>query len=44
MILIIMLVAEETRPALLLTPLWFLLLFTLYSNRRKKEKDIKLSA
>lgn len=44
MILIIMMVAEETRPALLLTPLWFVLLFTLYSNRRKKEKDIKLSA
>jgi D-serine/D-alanine/glycine transporter len=44
MILIIMLVAEETRPALLLTPLWFILLFILYSNRRKKEKDIKLTA
>ncbi|MFJ8244389.1 amino acid permease [Peribacillus asahii] len=44
MILIIMLVAEETRPALLLTPIWFILLFTLYSNRRKKEKNIKLSA
>ncbi|AZV41820.1 amino acid permease [Peribacillus asahii] len=43
-ILIIMLVAEETRPALLLTPIWFILLFTLYSNRRKKEKSIKLSA
>ncbi|HWL25722.1 MAG TPA: amino acid permease, partial [Ureibacillus sp.] len=44
MILIIMLVAEETRPALLLTPIWFILLFTLYSNRRKKEKNTKLSA
>ncbi|MFJ8257174.1 amino acid permease [Peribacillus asahii] len=44
MILIIMLVAEETRPALLLTPIWFILLFTLYSNRRKKGKNIKLSA
>jgi D-serine/D-alanine/glycine transporter len=44
MILIIMMVAEETRPALLLTPLWFVLLYILYSNRRKKEKDIKLSA
>ncbi|MFB5281023.1 amino acid permease [Peribacillus sp. Hz7] len=43
MILIIMLVAEETRPALLLTPIWFILLLTLYSNRRKKEKNIKLS-
>ncbi|RUT47131.1 amino acid permease [Paenibacillus anaericanus] len=38
-ILIIMLFAEETRPALLLTPLWFILLFVLYSsNRRKKAK------
>jgi D-serine/D-alanine/glycine transporter len=35
MILVIMLIAEETRPALLLTPLWFLLLFFLYTNRRK---------
>ncbi|GGH30360.1 amino acid permease [Paenibacillus segetis] len=36
-ILIIMLFAEETRPALLLTPLWFILLFVLhYSNRRKR--------
>ncbi|MBT2756502.1 amino acid permease [Mesobacillus foraminis] len=44
LILIIMLYAEETRPALLLTPLWFILLFTLASNRRKKEKSINLSA
>lgn len=44
MILVIMLIAEETRPALLLTPFWFLLLFILYKNRRKKEKDIKISA
>lgn len=44
MILIIMLFAEETRPALLLTPLWFILLFTLSSYRRKKEKNINLSA
>ncbi|MEH7179685.1 amino acid permease [Neobacillus vireti] len=44
MVLIIMLVAEETRPALLLTPLWFILLFMLYSNRRKKNKNIKISA
>jgi D-serine/D-alanine/glycine transporter len=43
-ILIIMMVAEETRPALMLTPLWFVLLFILYSNRRKKDKDSKLSA
>lgn len=35
MILIIMLLAEATRPALLLTPLWFILLFVLYSYRRK---------
>ncbi|MEO3945821.1 amino acid permease [Gorillibacterium sp. CAU 1737] len=36
-ILVIMLIAEETRPALLLTPLWFILLFALsYSNRRKE--------
>lgn len=38
-ILIIMLVAKETRMALLLTPLWFILLFALYySNRRKAGK------
>lgn len=43
-ILIIMLVAEETRPALLLTPLWFILLFFLYSNKRNKEKDLKITA
>lgn len=44
MVLIIMLVAKETRPALLLTPLWFIILFTLYLFKGKKEKDIKLSA
>ena len=39
-ILIIMLVAKETRMALLLTPLWFILLFALYySNRRKAGKS-----
>lgn len=37
-VLIIMLVAKETRPALLLTPLWFILLSILYSQRRNKEK------
>ncbi|MNE13174.1 D-serine/D-alanine/glycine transporter [compost metagenome] len=38
-ILIIMLFADGTRPALLLTPIWFVLLFVLYySNRRKKNK------
>ncbi len=34
-ILIIMLFASETRPALLLTPLWFVLLYVMYSFRRK---------
>ncbi|WHY01788.1 amino acid permease [Neobacillus sp. DY30] len=43
-VLIIMLVAKETRPALLLTPLWFILLSILYSQRRNKEKNLKLSA
>lgn len=43
-ILLIMMVADETRPALLLTPLWFILLFFLYSNRRSKEKNIKIPA
>ncbi|KPL58236.1 amino acid permease [Rossellomorea vietnamensis] len=37
-ILVIMLVSEATRPALLLTPLWFIFLFVLYRLRRKKEK------
>lgn len=43
-ILIIMMVAEETRPALLLTPLWFILLFFLYSHRSSKEKVNKKAA
>ncbi|MCM3597282.1 amino acid permease [Metabacillus idriensis] len=34
MILIVMLVADATRPALLLTPLWFILLFILYLSKR----------
>lgn len=34
-ILLIMLFASETRPALLLTPLWFVLLYVMYSLRRK---------
>ncbi|MNB97469.1 D-serine/D-alanine/glycine transporter [compost metagenome] len=38
-ILIIMLIAEETRPALLFTPVWFILLFVLYSVRSKKQKS-----
>lgn len=35
LILIVMLVADATRPALLLTPLWFILLFILYSSKRE---------
>ena len=35
-ILLIMLVAEATRVALLMTPLWFVLLFILYALRKKK--------
>ncbi|WP_438433710.1 amino acid permease [Gorillibacterium sp. sgz500922] len=35
-ILAIMLFASETRPALLLTPLWFVLLYALYAVRRRK--------
>jgi len=38
MILIIMLFANETRLALLLTPVWFILIFTMYSYRRKKAR------
>ncbi|MBU7594183.1 amino acid permease [Metabacillus halosaccharovorans] len=38
MILIIMLFANETRLALLLTPLWFILIFTMYSYKRKKAR------
>ena len=37
-ILIIMLFAEATRVSLLMTPLWFILLFILYSFRRKQKK------
>lgn len=43
-ILIIMLFAEETRPALLLTPVWFILLFVLYSANRKKRARINNSS
>ncbi|MED4475833.1 amino acid permease [Oceanobacillus caeni] len=35
MVLIIMLVAKETRPALLLTPVWFIILFALYAYKGK---------
>ncbi|WP_043932512.1 amino acid permease [Bacillus sp. EB01] len=38
-VLIIMLIADETRPALLLTPAWFILLYALYSYRKKKEEN-----
>lgn len=37
-ILIIMLFAGETRPALLTTPVWFVLLFVLYSIRGRKDR------
>ncbi|MDQ0193592.1 L-asparagine transporter-like permease [Paenibacillus wynnii] len=43
-ILIIMLFAKDTRPALLFTPLWFILLFVLYSIGSKKVKDEKKAA
>ncbi|KGE20100.1 amino acid permease [Paenibacillus wynnii] len=43
-ILIIMLFAKDTRPALLFTPLWFILLFVLYSIRNKKVVDEKKAA
>ncbi|MEH7749033.1 amino acid permease, partial [Neobacillus drentensis] len=36
LILIIMLFAEATRVALLLTPVWFILLFILYTFKKKK--------
>jgi D-serine/D-alanine/glycine transporter len=35
-ILLVMLIAEATRPALLMTPLWFILLFVLYFLKGKK--------
>lgn len=38
-ILIIMLFSKETRPALLLTPVWFILLFILYGTRGKKKTN-----
>ncbi|NJJ39123.1 amino acid permease [Paenibacillus apii] len=42
-ILIIMLFASETRPALLFTPLWFVLLFLLYPGRSKREKSSSIA-
>jgi D-serine/D-alanine/glycine transporter len=35
-VLLIMLVAAETRMALLLTPIWFIILFALYAFRKRK--------
>ncbi|NRD79199.1 amino acid permease [Bacillus sp. BRMEA1] len=43
-ILIIMLFADETREALLMTPIWFILLFVLYFFKKKKEKTIRIPA
>lgn len=43
-ILVIMLIAQETRTALLMTPLWFILLFVLYSFRKKREEVKQISA
>ncbi|WP_410512877.1 amino acid permease [Paenibacillus sp. BR2-3] len=43
-ILIIMLFAKDTRPALLFTPLWFILLLVLYSFGSKKGKEEKKAA
>jgi D-serine/D-alanine/glycine transporter len=43
-ILIIMLFAKDTRPALLFTPLWFILLLMLYSFRSKKGNEEKKAA
>jgi D-serine/D-alanine/glycine transporter len=38
-ILMIMLFSDTTRTALLMTPLWFIILFILYALRRKKIKE-----
>jgi D-serine/D-alanine/glycine transporter len=38
-ILVIMLFADETRPALLFTPIWFILLLVLYSIAGRKRKS-----
>ncbi len=40
-ILIIMLFADATRTALLMTPLWFILLFVFYSFKKKKYKILR---
>jgi D-serine/D-alanine/glycine transporter len=39
-ILVIMLFSDATRPALLLTPVWFILLFIFYWTRRKKKINL----
>ncbi|MEW4372377.1 amino acid permease [Paenibacillus kandeliae] len=40
-ILVIMLISGETRPALLCTPLWFILLLVLYQIRSRKTADVQ---
>ncbi|WP_318503812.1 amino acid permease [Bacillus sp. T3] len=41
-LLVIMGIAEETRVALMLTPLWFVLLFGLYGFKKKNVKSVEL--
>ncbi|RLL40580.1 amino acid permease [Oceanobacillus piezotolerans] len=43
-VLVMMLISDETRPALLLTPVWFLLLYVLYYSRRNKEEKGKVNS
>ncbi|WP_151733457.1 amino acid permease ['Paenibacillus yunnanensis' Narsing Rao et al. 2020] len=40
-ILIIMLISGETRPAVLCTPIWFILLYALYAIRTRKPKNVQ---
>ncbi|WP_150272839.1 amino acid permease [Paenibacillus tepidiphilus] len=40
-ILIIMLISGETRPAVLCTPIWFILLYVLYAIRTRKPKNVQ---
>jgi D-serine/D-alanine/glycine transporter len=42
-VLVIMLVAAETRMALLLTPIWFIILFATYAFRKKKAVSSELN-
>lgn len=45
LVLVIMLIADETRPALLMTPVWFILLYVLYAYRNKmKEGNVNSNA